>query len=533
MEVTKLSLLLKLLEGETGQLALGFERVLPDLGQNIRCGNSLIGWDYFQGQMFPDEEEIHRVNPFDWQRAFPPVFAAGGFDAVIGNPPYIRIQALKDSDAKQLDYYKLLFESARRGNYDIYVLFIELALRLINQSGRSGYIVPSKFFTTDYGEAIREVILRNKSLTKVVDFGSNQVFDQASIYTCLIFLSGPPNSYLEYSTPIEPKDLVEADTSIITLPEEKETWVFYDEKEKNILKKLFQNSTKLGMLPARIGRGSSSGNDKVFILRKQGNIFVASNGDEVMVEKEILRIPIFAPNIRRYQFDPDDDNVIIFPYEVSEDGYSLYSERRLKSLFPLTYEYLLNQKKVLQRRKHTGAWYGFSAPRNLNIHDKAVFYVPLLANKGTFTMVGGQPHEYCLMAGGGFSITIDKIERNPYYILGLLNSNLVFWYLSKISNIFRGGWITCTKQYVEELPIYDINTSKPDEVKISNRIVELVTFLIELLKKTAETPREKQQLTDLITRTDSAIDQLVYELYGLSKEEIGVIEESFQQEIYV
>jgi len=94
VEVTKLSLLLKLLEGETGQLTLGFERVLPDLDQNIRCGNSLIGWDYFKGQMFPDEEEIQRVNPFDWQRAFPHVFAAGGFDAVIGNPPYIRIQSI-------------------------------------------------------------------------------------------------------------------------------------------------------------------------------------------------------------------------------------------------------------------------------------------------------------------------------------------------------------------------------------------------------------------------------------------------------
>ena len=82
VEVTGLSLLLKLREGETGQLSLGFERVLPDLGQNIRCGNSLIGWDYFKGQIFPDDEEIQRVNPFDWQRAFPHVFAEGGFDAV-------------------------------------------------------------------------------------------------------------------------------------------------------------------------------------------------------------------------------------------------------------------------------------------------------------------------------------------------------------------------------------------------------------------------------------------------------------------
>src|SRR5690606_15826475 len=178
----------------------------------------------------------------------------------------------------------------------------------------------------------------------------------------------------------------------------------------------------------------------------------------------------------------------IFPYEVKDDGYNVYSDRQLKAKFPLAYEYLLSQKKKLLRRKQTGVWYGFSAPRNLNIHDRAVFYVPLLANKGTFSMVGGQPHEYCLMAGGGFSITIDKIERNPYYVLGLLNSKLIFWYLSKISNIFRGGWITCTKQYVEELPIYNINHSQQNEVRISKRIVELVKFLIDLQSKIAVTP---------------------------------------------
>ncbi|KAF0106483.1 MAG: hypothetical protein FD146_2574 [Anaerolineaceae bacterium] len=88
VEVTKLSLLLKVLEGASGQLTLGLERVLPDLEDNIKCGNSLIGPDYFEGRMFVEEEEQYRVNPFNWQRAFPHVFAMGGFDAVIGNPPY-------------------------------------------------------------------------------------------------------------------------------------------------------------------------------------------------------------------------------------------------------------------------------------------------------------------------------------------------------------------------------------------------------------------------------------------------------------
>ena len=134
VEVTKLSLLLKLLEEETGQLSLGFERVLPDLGHNIRCGNSLIGWDYFHGQLLADEEEVRRVNPFDWQQAFPEVFAAGGFDAVIGNPPYIRTQVLKTNEYDPTKYYKSAFQSAGIGNYDIYVLFIERATVLIVKS---------------------------------------------------------------------------------------------------------------------------------------------------------------------------------------------------------------------------------------------------------------------------------------------------------------------------------------------------------------------------------------------------------------
>jgi hypothetical protein len=88
VEVTKLSLLMKVLEEETGQLTLGFERALPDLGDNIKCGNSLIDWDYFEGQLIRDEAEVERVNPFEWEQGFPEVFAKGGFDAVIGNPPW-------------------------------------------------------------------------------------------------------------------------------------------------------------------------------------------------------------------------------------------------------------------------------------------------------------------------------------------------------------------------------------------------------------------------------------------------------------
>ena len=117
-------------------MSLGFERALPDLGENIKCGNSLIGPDYYEGHQLGlglfDEEEQYRVNAFDWKKEFGQVFVQGGFDAVIGNPPYIRIQAMKEWAPTEVEFYKEKYKAASKGNYDIYVVFVEKGLRCIN-----------------------------------------------------------------------------------------------------------------------------------------------------------------------------------------------------------------------------------------------------------------------------------------------------------------------------------------------------------------------------------------------------------------
>ena len=136
VEVTKLSLLLRVLEGESNetigsQLDLFKERVLPDLGRNIKCGNSLIGSDYYQDRqltMLIDEEERYRVNAFDWKTEFPQVFIQGGFDVVMGNPPYIRIQTLQETSQIDVEFYKKRYKAASKGNYDVYVVFVEKGL---------------------------------------------------------------------------------------------------------------------------------------------------------------------------------------------------------------------------------------------------------------------------------------------------------------------------------------------------------------------------------------------------------------------
>ena len=131
------------------------------------------------------------------------------------------------------------------------------------------------------------------------------------------------------------------------------------------------------------------------------------------------------------------------------------------------------------------------------------------------------------MASGGFSITIAKdCGLSIYYVLGLLNSKLLFWRLRSISNVFRGGWITCTKQYVETLPIRTINFSDPAEAALHSRMVALVEQILSLhtRRAAAHNPQELEQLTRQIETVDRAIDALVYQLYNLTDDEIRLVE---------
>src|SRR5450759_3567058 len=189
VEVTKLSLLLKVLEGESGeslnsQMKLFHERVLPDLDHNIECGNSLIGPDFYDGQLDLDDEAAQRINVFDWQAAFSQVFKAGGFDAVIGNPPYVVLSS-GIIPANCLDYLNS-YEVAQYKT-DLFHLFIEKGIRLLKKDGVLGFITPNTWFTLQFSKMLREYVLAHSSLDELVIF-SHHVFAGADVNTGLIFL---------------------------------------------------------------------------------------------------------------------------------------------------------------------------------------------------------------------------------------------------------------------------------------------------------------------------------------------------------
>ena len=140
--------------------------------------------------------------PFDWQDdkyGFGQIFKErGGFDCIIGNPPYIRIQEMQKFASKQVSIYKNQYLSASKGNIDIYIIFLEKCLSTLNKTGLLGFICPYKFFNANYGENIRKIISDAECLHRILHFGINQVFENATTYTCLLFLSGKRQNSLQY-----------------------------------------------------------------------------------------------------------------------------------------------------------------------------------------------------------------------------------------------------------------------------------------------------------------------------------------------
>ena len=300
VEVTKLSLLLKVLEGESeetlaNQLRLFHERALPDLAGNIKCGNSLIGPDYYNGHQLNmlDEEERYRINVFDWKAEFPAIFKAGGFDAVIGNPPYVSIQTMNERGPEEVNYFNSRYSSAGVGNYDIYVVFVERGLSLLNSRGLLGFILPSKFFATDYGRPLRGLLSRTRALAAIADFRHEQVFAQATTYTCLLFLSRSPCDSLEYAVCSPPQVIQEGSPSGFSVDSNTITdapWTFVPKDSHDLIEKIRNQGTRLLDLPSRISRGSSTGDDEVFILRSVPGGYATRSGNAVEVEESILRI---------------------------------------------------------------------------------------------------------------------------------------------------------------------------------------------------------------------------------------------------
>jgi len=490
VEVTRLSLSLKALE-DTRREELYDERtlfkqtVLPDLSGNIKCGNSLIGPDYFAGRMFPDTDELRRVNPFDWQQAFPEIMAAGGFDAVVGNPPYgiVFTEGLKR-------YLEHRFPSFIRNN-DNYVAFTERAVELLRPNGLFGFIVPNTFLIGPYFDSLKLGLLKTTAVLRIADFGVNQVFEQPNVFTALLFLrrksgAGPvvADTTTEYA-------LV---SDVGTFPDA----LSYQPVHSAALASL--QWIPMDTLAVRLLLGSPKLDDLAWIKDVGLNYWTQGRGktrggsiaDRILYEGE-----------RQHSQDR--------PYLKGRDiaRYSLtFGAHWLRHDFQARLDAEVDtfrfSPEFLERRKIV---YRQTADRIIATLDQQNF----LTDKTLHTIVLRREWE-------------DKLDLR--YILGLLNSRLMT-YLYRTLAQEQGRTFAQVKIFrTKQLPIPGIGAPGPTDAARHDRMVQLVEAMLALHrhKAAARTQAEQDLYQRQIEATDREIDLLVYELYGLTADEIAVVE---------
>ena len=546
VEVTKLSLLLKVLEGEneqtlTRQLKMFQERALPDLGNNIKCGNSLIGPDFYDKQQMTmfDDEERYRVNVFDWEKEFPEVMKAGGFDTVIGNPPYVRIQTMIEWAPQEVEFYKQKYVAASKGNYDIYVVFVERGLSLLNKNGRFGFILPHKFFNAQYGQSLRNLLAKGNHVAEVVHFGDQQIFTGATTYTCLLFLNKGGSDECHF---IKVDDLLgwrntgEATKGLI--PKDRITaaeWNISVGAGAKLFEKLSKIPVKLENVTSRIFQGIKTSADKIYIVdgieRKTNLIKVYSREKdaEYWLETDLLHPLIKGGDSKRYSLSRTN-RLILFPYVTQGRSVTeLIPESVLKTRYPRTWAYLLDNKSYLENRedgKMRGIrWYSYGRTQALDVMPIPKIFTPDIAARSSFSLDETGDIFFTGGVAGGYGILVLS-EYSREYILGLLNSRLLEWFIRQSATQMRGGYYSYESRYIRNLPIRPINFSDPTDKARHDKMVELVEQMLSLLKQLAlaKTDHDKNLLQRQIDAKDQQIDRLVYELYGLTEEEIEIVE---------
>ena len=526
VETTKLSLLLKVLEGETAETVaprLIQERALPDLADNIKCGNSLIGQDFYNGQQMSllDQDEIFRINVFDWAKEFASIMSAGGFDAVIGNPPYVRQETLKEFK----DYLSRKYK-AFDGAADLYVYFMERGVSLLNSNGLYGIIVSSSFLRTTFAAPLRKWLKEQAAVLRIVDFGGLPVFAKAKdTYVCIPLLgkSVKPKKFevckIHSLDNLNLSQLVsQSKYQVSTAQLTPAAWSINSHGQVSLFQKIMTRGVALGTYAeGRFFRGVTTGLNEAFIIDTiTRERLIARDAKSTEVIKPLLQ----GEDIRRWHINRKDRWLIFTRRGINIDAYPA-----VKSYLAQRKEVLTPKQSSFQKRGRKPGKYQW-----YEIQDDVAYYSIFDSPKIIFPDITKEPRFYLDHSGSYLANTGYALGTDDTYLLGILNSKLFWFTISNISIPFgvRAGKFRyrLIYQYMEKVPIRSINFNDKVDRARHDRMVKLVEQMLQLYPQlaAAKTAHEQTLTQRQITATDGQIDRLVYELYGLSEDEIRIVE---------
>lgn len=560
VEITMMSLYLKALEGEKSQLPPK-QHILPELKYNIMCGNSLIGPDiYDQGMLFA-EDERDRINAFDWN--FVPVGAglvpaqdghpqgvplqgtrkggsrtaptpgnvppsigqimrSGGFDCVIGNPPYVRQESISEFK----EYFEQHYD-AFHGVADLYAYFMEKGLCLLREGGYYSVIVSSSFLRTNFAEPLRAFLKKAAATLRIVDFGGLAVFENAKdTYVCVpLFAKRKQPERIEVARiPSLHFENLEAylRPRLYTIPYQRlttEAWSLKSDAEAGVFQRIMEAGQPLGDYVHReFFRGVTTGLNEAFMIDDKTRLALIAKDAR---SAELIRPLVGGEDIRRWVFH-------------NKDLWLIFTRRGIEiEEYPAIKEHLAKWKAELAPKKNSSDKVGRKPGRYkwYEIQDDVAYYQTFDSPKIIFPDIAKGPR-FCLDTKGNYlANTAYCLGTDDKYLLAILNSRLFWFAISNISIPFgvRAGEYRyrLIYQYMEKVPIRPINFSEPSDKARHDKMVELVDRMLELNKQKHSgklAPSQVERIDREIAATDAEIDELVYALYGITEQERKIIE---------
>jgi len=517
-----------------------FAQSSPSKKKTLRAKLEQLEWDFMEATLkergesealkeLKKHRRDNRKNFFLWKLHFVDIFQGkGGFDVIIGNPPYMRVQGIQETQPELVPSYRANYKAAQ-GSFDLYGLFIERGYKLLGDKGEFAYIVPHKFFQASFGKALRELLMRHNAMRHVVRFGAEQVFENPTTYTCLLFLSNQPQNKFNL---VEVTDMSDADRLISAIANhqshegyeigtfespQNDDWDFTVGKKGEVLEKLARQDITLGDITRKIFQGLATSADKIYILeihKKKWDTTICFSKileREVEIENGLIKPFLMGKNVHRYE-TLIPKNVVIFPYLIKNDSAELMTQSFIRKNFPLGWDYLKENKKALSDRER-GRMYGenfyaYIYPKNLTEFETIKIMTPEIA-LGCQMTIDSEGKLYHTTKVYSF-IFLDNVNDDRKYFLGVLNSKVLWFFLQATGYVLRGGYFTFKTEYLKPFPIPCSLSKNPPSLIQQKQIALLVDYIL-FLKANVSEEDSRDQL--MISYFEQIIDALVYELY--------------------
>ena len=477
------------------------------------------------------EEAKLYTHAIEWRFEFPNLLDTkgdfNGFDIVIGNPPYLRIQGIKKTSPEFANYITNTFDAAT-GSFDLYAVFTEKSFSLTKPQGILNFIMPVKWSNAAFGKGLRKYISNQNAAYKIISFAAHQVFN-ASTYTALQWFRRDSNklSYIELNRPLTSKTelgnylnglsknsfaKIEIDKASVT------PWTLVDVTSKQILDKLEKHKETIDTTFEKVFTGLQTSKDSVYFLfdcESDGINTIGYSKEldcRIEIENGLVKPLLKGDDVHRY-CSIETDKVVIFPYYIENQHNSKiaipYTEKEIRNKFPKGYKYFIDCKEAINGRekgrlKNNDSWFRYLYPKNLVQFENEKLIAPDISLGGNFAYdYKGKFYQTTTLYG---YVKNESVKESYKFLMSILNSKVLWWYLVNTGTVLANGYFRFKPDYIKPFPIPELSDTQNENV-----FINLVDYILKLKK--VENLNDYVPNSHISETFEEVVDAMVFELY--------------------